>query len=678
MNVNIPFSWLKEFLKTERTAEELAKLLPLHGPQVEKITKNELLNDDVFEIEITPNRIDMASVVGIAREASAITGDKFLFSEPNLNFPNNQKYELSINIENTEKCYRYCAIIIDNVEVTKSPTWLSKRLEALGHNSINLLVDISNYVLIELGYPTHVFDYEKIAGSQIIVRNAKNGEKITTLDGDVKELNENDLVIADREKPIAIAGVKGGINTAVDANTKIVVIEAASFEPYSIRKTARRLDLHTDAASYFEKGLSPISAKVASLRVAELITQNTNSQIASNLIDVTTIDTTLRKINFNPNLNERLLGVNITTQESKEILEKLGFECLINDNKILEVTVPFFRNDIWHDYDLVEEIARIYGYQNIPSKNLDGEIPNVEDDEIIEWENSVRDVLVGCGLTEQFSVSMVGDKALEIMGIEPSEVLEIINPLSVEYKYMRRELISTMVFTFKNNEDYVEKLNLFELNMVYHPKENDLPDEFPMLSIATNGRNPQEIFLEVKGYLEYLLNKFDVNLDDLILKLNDHLPFEKNASADIWINNELIGKIGIVSDIVMKELGLKKYVCILEINFLKLVNILKEITKSFKPISKFPPAIRDYSFIVKENLLWNDLKNEVVNVSKLITNVELIDIYTGKGIEKGYKSVTLRVFFQDPNKTLTDEEVEEITSKIIKRLSDKFSATLRT
>jgi phenylalanyl-tRNA synthetase beta chain len=679
MNIHIPYKWLKEFLETSKTATELAELLPLHGPQVEKVIKNENLQDDVLEIEITPNRVDMASVVGIAREASAITGETFLYKDPTINLPNEMLYPLKVKIDNETKCFRYCALIVDNVKVQQSPKWLKERLEALGHRSINLLVDISNYVLLELGYPTHIFDYHKISGNEIIVRNAKKGETIITLDKEKKILTPNDLVIADKDKAIAIAGIKGGIDTAVDENTTTVVIEAANFEPYGIRKTARRIDLHTSAASLFEKGLSPISAEVACLRVAELILQlSKEAKIVSPIQDIATVNTKQPSIDFNIDLNKKLLGIELSKDMVITILTKLGFECIEKNNKIINVKVPHFRNDIKYDFDLVEEIVRIYGYDKIPSRMLKGEIPNVNDDEIIEWENKIRDLLVGAGLTEQFSVSMVGDQSIELMQIDPDDLLQIANPLSVEYKYMRTELISTMINTFKNNENYKDKIQLFELNMIYLPIKDNLPKEIPKLAIGINGKRPQEIFQEVKGYFEHIFKSFGYNTENINYKLANIIPFEKNASATIVINNDNIGKIGILSDKVMEKLGIKNYVCILEANFLKIIEILKNSKKSFKPIPKFPPIKRDYAFLIEESIQWANLYEQIKATSQLITKIELFDIYKGKGIEKGHKSIAFRVFYQHPEKTLTDEEIEDISTQIINNLSTKFKATLRS
>lgn len=679
MNIQVPYKWLKEYLQTKHTAQELATLLPLHGPQVEKVIHNDDLDDDILDIEITPNRVDTASITGIAREAGAITKEPFVLADPIVEFPESDLKDIAITIEEKERCYRFHAIVIDGVKVTESPEWLKQKIEALGHRSINNLVDISNYVLLEYGYPTHIFDYEKIEGNQIIIRRAKNGEQFETLDGETKELTSEDLVIADITKAISLAGVKGGMNSGVSTSTKTIVIEAANFEPYAIRKTARRHELHTDAASLFEKGLSPLSATPAILRVAELVQQIAGGKVVSTLKDESSIQITPKSITFNINEIERLLGVVIPINEVTDILTRLDFECSVVDERTLEVTVPHFRSiDVQYDYDLVEEIARIYGYDKIPSRVLDGAIPQVESDEMIEWENKVKDILAGAGLTEQFSVSMIGDNELEVMNLQPTDVLAIYNPLSVEYKYMRTELISTFLMTAKNNEDYADKLSLFELNMVYIPQENDLPQEIPTLAIMINGTNDQEVFSEVKGYFEHILQTFAISLDRFELKAIDAAqPFANGAYAEVIVDKANIGTIGLISTSIQEKHGIKKTVAILQVDFPKLVEILKSSVKSYKPTPRYPAVLRDFAFIVDEDVMWGAVKMAVKNTSSTIKNIDLFDIYQGKGIDTGKKSIAFSVSYQAEDRTLTDEEVEEMVEKLKGELSRTFNALLR-
>ena len=414
MNVSLPYNWIKEYVKTNLSAEEFAKKVSLSGSSIERWNYNKKLDDYLLDVEITPNRPDTASILGTAREASAILNKEFLYKEAKISQKIKKEMSLKLKVEDKTLCPRYQAIVIDNVKIKESPDWLKKRIEASGMNSINNVVDATNYVLLEYGQPTHVFDYDKIEGKIIIIRKAKNKEEITTLGGGKYKLAHSNLVIADAKNPIAIAGVKGGIKAEVTKKTKTIVIESANFEPYSIRKTARFLDLRTDASALFEKGLNIYSTNPALLRVAQLIQELAKGEVSSTVFDTLEKEVKLNKIKFNTKLIEKKLGVTISDNDIVEILEKLEFVCEKKPGYI-SVTVPYFRTeDVKEDYDLVEEVARIYGYHKIPSELPSGEIPTVKPLENLVWEDKIKDILVGVGFTETFSYSMISDKQLEI------------------------------------------------------------------------------------------------------------------------------------------------------------------------------------------------------------------------------------------------------------------------
>lgn len=676
MNIQVPYKWIKEYADIKLSANELAQLLPTRGPQVEKVYFDESLQDDVFDIEITSNRIDTASVIGIAREAASITNTHFNVESTNLVFPQSDLETLKVSIKDNDKCRRFNAIVIDGIKVKQSPPWLKRRLEALGKNSINLLVDISNYVLLEYGYPTHIFDYAKIQDSQIIIRRARQDEKFISLDNEAYKLDSNDLVIADTQKVLSLAGIKGGINSGVSATTSTIVIEAANFEPYGIRKTARKLDLHTDASSLFEKNLSPHSSIVAIQRVAQLVLELAGGKIASTLKDEKNDSFKAQSIDFDISRIKRILGIDLEIGEVIQILESLDFNCERKSETLLSVTVPHFRaNDVEHDYDLVEEIGRIYGYENIKGVYPDGEIPPVSSNLSIEWEDKIKDILVGAGLTEAFNLSIVGDIDLQRVDIAKEDVIEISNPLTQDFKYMRRELTSSMLSTQIRNEDYRDTLSVFEINTVYIPESKlDLPKEQINLALLITSSSDISAFREAKSYFEHLLRSIGIDLNLIKYIDKTYNFFKPTKSASIQIENKVLGFIGIVST----KFGTKKSSCIIEINLDLLLKYIFKTIKSFKGIPKYQSTRRDFAFLLDENVRWQEVKDVVLDTSELINSVDIFDLYTGKGIPEGKKSIAFSITIQPIQKTLDELEISEITAKIISEIQNKLSGELRS
>lgn len=676
MNIQVPFKWIKQYTDTKLSAIELAELLPTRGPQVEKVYWDENLKDDVFDIEITSNRIDTASVVGIAREIASITNSSFALPQSNITFPSTDSKRLSVEIKDFDKCKRFNAVVIEGIQVKASPDWLKSRLESLGKNSINNLVDISNYVLLEYGYPTHIFDYEKIQDNKIIVRKATDGEEFVSLDNDSYELDSNDLVIADTQKIISLAGIKGGLNSGVSERTHTIVIEAANFESYGIRKTARRLDLHTDASSLFEKNLSALSSEVALKRVVELVLELAGGEIASSLKDEKRDDVEQTVIEFDTSRVKRILGIELSKEEIIQILESLDFKCVNQNDSKLSIEVPHFRaNDVMYDYDLVEEIGRIYGYENIVGISPDGSIPPVSSNAMIEWEDKIKDILVGAGLTEAFNLSIVGDLDLKRVGIESSDVIEISNPLTEDYKYMRRELTSSMISTLLRNEDFKSALELFEINAVYLPNQpNVLPNEEVHLTIMVSSATEESAYRQTKGYFEHLLKTVGLSVESFSYIQKNYPFFQSNMSADIKIDDDLLGYIGILAS----SIDAKRPACILEVNLTLLLKYILNTVKSFKGIHKYQSIKRDFAFVLRNTVKWKDIFEIAIRSNELITHVELFDIYKGKGIENGKKSVAFSITIQPKDKTLTEEEITGITSKLIHSIETQLEGVLRS
>lgn len=679
MNIFLPYKWIKEYVKTDLDAKEFALAVSMGGPSIEKWEYKDDIDDYVFDIEVTTNRADMACILGIAREASAILKAPFTYIPPK-NIEQNNSKEIKVDVQHNDLCRRYEAVVLDNIEVKESPQWLKDKLTACGFKSINNIVDITNYVLLEYGQPTHVFDYDKLDGKRIIIRSAKNDEKINVLGGVEYDLNENILVIADESAPIAIAGIKGGEKAGISLATKTIVIESANFEPTNIRKSSRELNLKTDASTLFEKGLNIGLTNPSLLRIVELIMSVAGGVVASELIDIKKGDIKNRLIDFDISLSKRILGVEISKNEIIDSLSRLGFICEENDNK-LSITVPYYRyEDIEFDYDIVEEIARIYGYDKIPSILPQGEIPIVKPQSDIVWEDKIKDFLSDIGLTEIFAYSMISNKQLDIVGIDPAECIKILNPLNEDFEYMRGELASTLIDVSAFNETYEQKLKLFELSKVYLPiEDNELPEERSHIGIIINGDNKTDIFYDVKGMWEYLEDRIGMDKRKCKYEKKDIVePYDKNSSAQITYDGVSLGIIGILSKKAKSLAGLKKDYALMEIDFEAFCEIILKTTKSFTPTPKYQSVTKDLSFIFDKKTVWEDIENIVIKESAdLFVDTSLVDVFVGKNIEKDKKSMTFSVTIQSKEKTLTESDITDVIDRIKKSILSTLNAKER-
>ncbi|MBD3299942.1 MAG: phenylalanine--tRNA ligase subunit beta, partial [Candidatus Moranbacteria bacterium] len=542
------------------------------------------------------------------------------------------------------------------------------------------IVDITNYVLLEYGQPTHVFDYDKLKDKKIIIRTAEKGEKFTSLDNEGYKLNKTDLVIADNEGVIGLAGVKGGKKAEVDEKTRNIVFESANFDPIAIRKTSRRINLKTEASTLFERNLNPNHTDTAIKRLIDLTLKYAGGKTASKIIDQgDKKQLQLNRINFDPQIVEDILGIKIKEKEILRILTKLEFECKKTAENIV-VTVPYFRTeDIIKDYDLVEEIARIYGYDKVPSELPQGEIPLYKTDPRIGFEDKIRDYLAGQGFIETFAYSMVSERQLNLLYVKPNETIKVINPLNDNFEYMRKELTSSLLEVVEANETYKEKLKIFELNKVYLKQDDkSLPIEQSNLCAAVNGSDKEKIFYTLKGVFEYIIKK--LNLDEEKLKyLEDNFrSYSRECNGKILYKKEELGSIGIINEKIREELGLKKNLAVFELNIDKLFELSQKVIVSYTPISKYPPVHRDFAFIVDSNQQWQSIYREIKKtVGELFVSCRLFDVYKGKNIDKGRKSIAFEVVMGSGKKTLQDKDIDKISQKIINSLNKKFKAKIR-
>ncbi len=633
------------------------------------------LNDYNLEIEITSNRPDAMSVIGLAREAAAVLGVKDSIKVPNPDFKSIiDGFSLLVEVREPKLCPRYNAIVMTGVRVGPSPLWLQTRLLASGLWPINNLADITNYVLLEYGRPMHVFDYEKIKGKKIIVRKAKTDEKILALDGRMYELNPDHLVIADSKEPVAIAGIMGGELSGATQDTRTIVFESAAFDPVLIRKTARELNLHSESSDLFEKNLEPQTTFVGLLRAIELTQDLAGGKIASPIIDVCSREYIPKKIKLSTENIKRCLGVEIADAKTKNILESLGF--FVKGSGKIEVTVPYWRvNDIEFEHDLVEEVARIYGYHNLPTQMPEGKIPAESKDLLFFLEDKIRNLLFGLGFSESYNYSMVSKQSLQKTNFSEKDAIKINNPLNEEMQYMRTTLLPGIFQNVSDNLNNFSEFKIFELSNVYLKAEkNALPNETLKLTGAVVAE--KDTFFQLKGVSAFLLK--NIGILGYEMRLTDYLCplWQTGQCLDIYKNEFFIGQFGIVNSNILEKFGIKKPVGVFDFEIPQLARFVST-TKSFQAIPEFPAVTRDLAIIIDKKISWQEIKNKVNQTDELIVDIEYLSTFSDESFGKEKKSLAFRIIFRANNRTLKSEDADEVIKKVVQKLKDTFGAILR-
>lgn len=645
------------------------------GEPLEKVLPS---GDAVFEIEVTSNRPDAMSVIGLAREAAAIFKTKFLYKEPRPDVKisktaDAKKINLSIKVLEKALCPRYQAVVMTGVKIGPSPLWMQSRLMQSGIRPINNVVDITNYVLLEYGQPMHVFDYEKLEGAEIIVRRAKENEKILALDGNIYPLGNDNLVIADAKSPIAVAGVMGGELSAAKESTKTIVFEAANFNPVSVRKISRKLHLMSESSNLFEKGLSPEGTAPALLRAIELTQKFAGGTVVSKIFDIYNKKFVPKKIKIRIKAIENYLGITLKAAEVKRNLESLGFGVV--GSTVLMVSISWWRkNDIAIPEDIIEEVARIYGYHRLPISLPTGEIPQQTKDMAMPWIDAYKDVFQGIGFTEIYSYSMVSKRILDRLFINPDSCLKISNPLNEDLEYMRPTLLSGILEAVALNQENFEKIKIFELSRVYSPKEKDLPVELLRLIAALSGG--EDLFSRIKGMAEFLLKKFGVSGVKYISKPSESRSvWGRGMYQDIMHKDKAMGRFGLIDKKVLNSFGIKKGVAILNLDFFYLSTISSAM-KNYALPPIFPQIVRDLALVARLDLPWKDLEDCISHFHALIQKVDYLSTYTGKELN-GKKSIALRIIFQSDKRTLKSNEADDIIKELVVQLGERFGAKLR-
>ena len=646
------------------------------------------LREDIIDFEITPNRPDCLSIEGLGRETAASLGKEFKNPRKNLDelkVEDKKEIEgLKVDITAPDLCYRYIARVVKNVKIGPSPEWMVRRLKACGVRSINNIVDITNYVMLELGQPMHAFDINSIEGKHITVRRAKNGEKITTLDGVERELNEDNLVIADEKKAVAIAGVMGGQNSEIEEDTKTVVFESAVFYGGSVRKTAKKVGLRTEASSRYEKGLSSENAIRAVNRAVELVELLGAGEEVEGKVDVYPTKQKINKIKLDVDRINDLLGTNISEKEMIDILEKLDIKV---ENGF--AIAPYFRMDLEFVADIAEEIARFYGYDKLETTLIKAATTLGVRTKEQKIEKKIEDVLVNNGLSEIYTYGFVGEKDLEKSKIRESLIenaIEITNPLSDEYKLMRPTTIPSMMQTLAlNNNRKNQNVKLFDISRNYRNingevEKGEVPLQENILTIGMYGDDVD--FYTLKGLIENVLEASNVNHYDIVKEKNNS-SYHPGRCANLKVGTDVIATIGEVHPEVLMNYDINKRCYLAELNITKVVKYSKQ-NKKYQEVPKFPAVERDIAIIVDEDVEVGAIEQAIVKKSKRLLKgkkgleeIKLFDIYRDEKLGEGKKSIAYSLIFRDKTKSLSDDEVNPVMEEITKELEEKFGATLR-
>lgn len=638
------------------------------------------LKDDVLEFEITPNRPDCLSVVGIARETAATFRKSFRMPEirvTEVEEPNPAR----VTIEAPDLCYRYVARVVKNVKIGPSPIWMQVRLLKAGIRPINNVVDVTNYVMLELGQPLHAFDLDKVKNKHIIVRRARDGEKLVTLDGKERILDSSMLVIADEEKAIGLAGVMGGENTEITDSTVNILIESANFKGSNIRHTSKKLGLRSEASARFEKGLDPEITVLACERAAQLMEKYCGGEVLKGIVDEYPKPMERTVLTVRPDRINKFLGTNLATSEMIEILRSLEFE-VVEKGEELEIKVPHFRKDVTMEADIAEEIARLYGYNNIEDslmKNAQTTLGSLTKEQ--QLEEKAREVLLACGLNEIVTMSFMGERDLDRINVPKDSVLrkavKIINPLGEEQSLMRTTLLPFMLnVAYTNYSRKVGEFRAFEISRVFLPKElplKELPEEVKTISLGMYGKEVD--FYTIKGVIEELLEV--MGIVDVEYVRAEEPSYHPGRSAKILFKEEVLGVFGEVHPDVLENYDLPVRVYAGELNLDKIIKFAN-VDKKYTPLPKYPAVERDIAVVIDEDLFVAEVEKVIKETGRgFVEKTALFDVYKGPNIPEGKKSVAFSIWYRSYEKTLTDEEVNEVHARIVKALEEKLGAKLR-
>ncbi|MCH8191414.1 MAG: phenylalanine--tRNA ligase subunit beta [Chloroflexi bacterium] len=647
---------------------------------------SDVLGDVVFEFSVTPNRPDCLSVLGIAREVGALTGRKV--REPALDYTEaGEPVErlARVEIRDPDLCPRYIATVVTGVTIGPSPRWMQDRLNAAGMRPINNIVDVTNYVMLEYGQPLHAFDLDTLAERRIVVRRAGDGESMTTIDGLQRSLTPDMLVIADAERPVALAGVMGGFDSEVGDGTTSVLLEAACFDGVNNRSTSRVVGLRSEASLRFEKGLSPDLPLPAARRATQLMVELAGGVAAEGVVDVYPGRRARKPVRITLERTQRLLGVEVSMAEMARVLESLGFEVERGGGDALEVVVPYWRTDIAIEDDLIEEVVRIKGYDWVPTSTRAGDLPAYEPAPMLALKDTVREAMVSSGLIEVVTYSLtnkdVRDKA-EAGGPEP---MRLANPLSSELEELRTSLRGGLLQTLEANQRGQQGgIRLFEVGRVFLPKADSLPDEREVLAAVLTGPRRDSFwqsedgelgFFDGKGVLEALFAGLGLSAD--YRPATDSL-LHPGRTASVTLADQAIGLLGELHPRALKAFDLfNRTVAYFELDLTALLALAPDKARAYEPVPRYPGLVRDLALVVDASISAETVRG-IIQSTPLVREASLFDVYTGDQLPTGKKSLAYRIVYQSPGRTLTNEEAERTQERLLQRLQQELGATLRS
>lgn len=667
-------------------------ILPSDLPLGQDIKEAYQLNDVVFDLDVTGNRPDCLNMVGIAREVASLTGEKLNLPAADIAEDSSEKTSdcIKVTVEDTELCPRYSARVVKGIKVQESPLWLQRKIQSLGMRPINNIVDITNFILLELGQPLHAFDLNQVAGREIIVRHAAKGEKIVTLDEQERVLSEEMLVIADKSRAVAVAGVMGGLNSEVEETTTDVLIEAANFNAVSVRRTSKALGLRSEASSRYEKGLDPNLIDLALDRAASLMAELGGGRILSGKIDIYPKVRQPHTLALNPERIRMLIGAPVADEEIVKILNGLEIK-VQKDGKAYQLTIPTFRQDLLREADIVEEIARIYGFANIPSARLSGAALPGGKTEFDRFTDKVREIMLSLGLNEAISYSFINSNWYDALRLSEDDSLRLsiplANPLTEEQNVMRTTLVPGLLAAVATNlSRQVKDTALFEIGAVFLPESlplSELPEEKLKLGAVLSskaaktlwGETAEADFFQLKGCLELLLEKLGVKNYRFVQDKAAYL--HPGRTAVLYLNDEKAGLLGEVHPDTADSFEINQRAYIWEID-LNLLYQASDLLPVYNPLPKYPAINRDLALVAEEKTSAADITALIwQNGKKLLEDVVLFDVYQGDQVKAGCKSLAYSLTYRVADRTLTDEEVNQVQDKILAELQAKFGAELR-
>lgn len=659
-------------------------ILPEDAPIGEEYRKYAGLDDVIFELEITPNRPDCLSHIGIAREVAAYYGRKVKYPSYTLSeVIDSVNNYAKVRVEDKERCKRYMGRVIRNVTVAESPEWLKKRIRAMGLKPINNIVDITNFVMFEYNQPMHAFDLDKLENNTVVVRAAENGEKITTLDGVERELVNGELVIADEVKPIAIAGIIGGQATQIETETKNVFLEVAYFTPDNIRKSAKKLGIVTDSGYRNERGLDIENLPEVIDRAAALIAEVASGEVLDEVIDKYIEKPQKYEIPLNLTKLNTFIGKKLEFDTVGKILSNLGLGIKTLSQDMLLITPPTYRTDLTRPEDLYEEVIRMYGFENIEAVMPVEDIESGLKDSKISVADNLKEILKEIGLHEVINYTFIPREALDILKIK-DKVIEISNPLSEDMVIVRPTLMYSLLANIRDNFNRNQfDLRFFEVSKVFTLAE-ELANEDLRICVAIAGKpertlwNPKPKaydFYTMKGYVEKLLEYMGINRYKLERSSNEN--FHPGRSADIKIGNDVIGTFGEVHPDVLEAMDIKReraYVA--DIDLARAEKYIKSAVK-YERIVKYPEVTRDLAIVMDKDILVGNMVEDLKRVSPLIEKIEIFDVYEGEKIDADKKSVAISIVLRNKVKTLEEKEINDVVTKVLETISKKYRGEIR-